>query len=162
MPPQNQNSKDQPPRGLVFSLIYRWQIRKRSRALMRSREIISTSDGLELHALGKLNWSLRWEDVTGVVAYKRDCYSVDQVCVGFRILDDNEHYFVIDEDQLGYRSILNDLDDRTDGAWSNKFNEVILPPFKTCWTEIWVATGTPSLRNDPYLYYIDPESVSDF
>jgi len=129
---------------------------------MKSRTIIRTKTGLELHALGELNWSLEWDEVTGVVAYKSDLHIVDQVCFGFRILDDQQHYFIIDEDTPGFKSIEDDLSKRTEGAWLDKFLEVTSPAFELCWTELWVAPGTPSLTNNPYLHKIAPESESDF
>lgn len=129
---------------------------------MGSRQIIRTSNGLELHTLGELNWSLAWDEVTAVVAYKRDLYSVDQVCFGFRILDDQQDYLVIDEDTPGFKSIVDDLTKRTEGAWPEKFSEVTSPAFELCWTELWVAPGTPALIKNPNLYPINPESVSDF
>ena len=129
---------------------------------MDPRKIFRPPTGLELHALGKINWSLRWNEVTGVVAYKLDLFSVDQVCFGFRILDDEQDYFVIDEDTPGFKSIEDDLSKRTEGAWPEKFSEVTHPAFELCWTELWVAPGTPSLTNNPYLHKIAHELESDF
>ncbi|MDF1869674.1 MAG: hypothetical protein P1U30_04720, partial [Phycisphaerales bacterium] len=74
-----------------------------------------------------------------MVAYKLDRNVVDQVSFGFRIFNNQHDYLVIDEDTPGFKSILDDLSNRTNGEWPNKYNEVALPPFETCWTELWIA-----------------------
>lgn len=126
---------------------------------MRSREIIRNSDGFTVNTQGEPNWSLRWDDVTAVVAYKRDCVSVDQICFGFRILDDQQSLRCIDEDTPGFKSILDDLTSKTQNAWPDQFSTVAQPPFETCWTELWVAKNTDHVNMETNLYFINPPTT---
>ncbi len=122
----------------------------------KERKIIRTNDGFTLSVNGYPNWSLRWDQVTGVVAYKRALINTDQICFGFRIGENQLHLRCIDEDTLGFKSVEDDISTRTDGAWPAVFTDVAWPPFGLCWTVLWTAQGSDPIQDNPILHMIDP------
>ncbi|MBI3468997.1 MAG: hypothetical protein HY000_38835 [Planctomycetes bacterium] len=76
-----------------------------------------------------------WNEIAEIVAFKRDLYAVDQICIGFRALG-SDTYDCIEEENPDYERILKLIEERfrlREDWWST----VALPPFKTNWTTIW-------------------------
>jgi len=85
---------------------------------------------------------LSWDQVTAVYAFKRDCFSVDQI----RLIVSNESLRVwieMTEDEIGYEEMISQLPRHLMGFPSadDWWRPVALPPFKTNWT--------PLYRRDP-------------
>jgi hypothetical protein len=81
---------------------------------------------------------LEWDRVTRVFAYKRDCLTVDQMCLVIGS-DDLEKWIEVTEDDEGYERLIEQLPKRvagfpTPGEWWQK---VALPPFETQWTQLY-------------------------
>lgn len=79
---------------------------------------------------------MRWADVKEVFAFKRDIFSVDLICIGFRTSDEG-HYFEIDEQMPGYDSVVAALPQAFPGFDDNWWCKVAYPPFKTCFCSMW-------------------------
>ncbi|MGJ8636787.1 MAG: hypothetical protein ACSHX5_08085 [Phycisphaerales bacterium] len=151
MPSEIQSSKDRSPRRSVFSLLALLIPKKRKRQQL---SIIRDDDGFALCLNDEQNWSLKWDDVTAVVAYKRDLVTVDQLCFGFRILDDQSKVWCVHEDIPGFKSIIDDITELSQYAWPDRAQEVMLPAFEACWTELWVADGAPPLDEDTETWFL--------
>ncbi len=150
---------DQRSKFSPTSIFKQWRVRCLLRKKLRNRRIERTEDGFTLYTLDESNWSLRWEEVTAVVAYKLDRSVVDQICFGFRILNDQVNLRCIDEDTPGFKSILGDLASKTQNAWPDQFSTVAQPPFEACWTELWVAKNTDHVNMESNLYFINPPTT---
>lgn len=154
---------NRPRGGPVFSwLAHRWRAcisrRGRPRATLRA-----THDGFEVLVHGAVEWSLRWEDVAAVVAFKRDIVTIDLICLGFALRDKPGPLWCIDEDMDGFRSIEDGIERVTAGAWPAGFSRVALPPFAENWTVLWSRPGTAAMLDNPSLVWLardaDPSSV---
>jgi len=85
---------------------------------------------------------LRWEQINAVFAYKRDCYTVDQL----RLILGNDlelTWMEVTEDDVGFKVLIVELARRLPGFptvydwWDN----VAHPPFETQWTELYRRTA---------------------
>jgi hypothetical protein len=95
-------------------------------------QIVQQGDSIESSRLG-------WDEVTEAFAYKRDCFSVDQICVVIRTADPTD-WIEVREDDDGYQLFIQSLPKCIAGfplpdEWLEK---VRLPPFATQWTQIYV------------------------
>ena len=72
--------------------------------------------------------SLVWSEVTGVVAYKRDCYTVDLICAGFVT---HEGTIEVNEEMKGWTELMKSLPNHLPGAVSETewWETVAQPPF---------------------------------
>jgi hypothetical protein len=81
---------------------------------------------------------LKWEQINAVFAYKRDCYTVDEIRL---ILGDDVDltWMEVTEDDVGFKVLIVELARRLPGFpnvydwWDN----VPQPPFETQWTELY-------------------------
>jgi len=81
---------------------------------------------------------LAWDRVTGVFAYKRDCLTVDQMCLVIGS-DDLEQWIEVTEDNEGYERLIEQLPKRFAGFPTPEewWQKVALPPFETQWTQLY-------------------------
>lgn len=159
MPNQDTQHEDWFPRRSVFSVLADLL---RGNRKQKQVEIVRETNGFAVYVNDEINWTLSWNDVTAVVAYKRDLVSIDQICLGFRMKDDHINLRCISEDTPGFKAIQSDLSRKTDGAWPALFNDVAWPPFEFCWTVIWASPGSPPLHENPNLHMVDPDIGSNF
>ena len=153
MPNQENQPKDRPPQRSVFSFFRKCF----PKTLSSSKKTIAPNlDGFTLLLDGNPNWSLRWYEVTAIVAYKQDLFSVDLICFGFRIKDDQLNFRCIDENTPGYKSIVDQITKITNNAWPDRFEKIAQPAFEQCWTVLRIADGSPPLDENPNLHMIDP------
>jgi len=117
------------------------------------RKIVRENDGFTLYLNDEPNWSIRWKEVTAVVAYKQDLYTTDLICFGLRVLKDPAGLWCIDEDMEGFKSVSGDISHLTHGAWPDKWHDIAIPAFETCWTELWIRDGSPILDDNPKIWY---------
>ena len=87
---------------------------------------------------------LDWDGVTRVLAYKRDCFAVDQICVVIGTADDHD-WIEIREDDEGYESLINQMPTRMVGcaAPNEWWERVALPPSAAQWTQIYAREREP-------------------
>ncbi len=110
---------------------------KRLVEMREEKNIITTDDeGLEF-ALGTQRlFTLRWQDVSEIVAYKEDLFGCDSVCIAFRTSQTGDYVRVFEEAE-GYREMLDALEVRFPGMRKDWFNEVAFPAFVPNWTTLW-------------------------
>lgn len=87
---------------------------------------------------GELTQHLAWDRVTGVFAYKRDCLTVDQICLVIGS-HDLEQWIEVTEDDEGYECLIEQLPKRVAGfpAPEEWWRKVALPPFETQWAQLY-------------------------
>ena len=81
---------------------------------------------------------LAWDRVTGVFAYKRNCLTVDQMCVVIGS-DELEQWIEVTEDDEGYEHLIEQLPKRVAGVPTPEewWRKVALPPFEMQWTQLY-------------------------
>jgi hypothetical protein len=85
---------------------------------------------------------LAWDEVGLVAAYKRDCYTVDQMRIA--IADRAERVCIdISEEDDGYRALIAALPKYLPGCLASKegFTQVAFPAFETNWTVLHRRSG---------------------
>jgi hypothetical protein len=86
---------------------------------------------------------LRWADVERAVAFKRDLYAVDLVCLAFEA---GGEIFEIDEEMEGWRDVLAALPARLPGCLDGQriLEAVVQPPFAPSQTVVYERGGAPA------------------
>lgn len=71
---------------------------------------------------------LRWSEVNGVVAYKRDCFAMDLVCMGFTTSDGA---IEVNEQMEGWENLIDAVPSLLPGTTSTEewWEKVTQPPF---------------------------------
>ncbi len=77
-----------------------------------------------------------WDSVIEVFAFKRDLFSVDLICIGFRV-DTEGTFYEIDEEMSGYNDVVKFLEMPFDGINVDWFSEVAHPAFETNLLSLW-------------------------
>jgi hypothetical protein len=79
---------------------------------------------------------LHWNDIQVITAYKRDCLTVDLICLSFSSRDQTVE---IDEEMDGYASLVQDLPQYLEDAsrFEQWFQQVAFPAFETKPTAIF-------------------------
>jgi hypothetical protein len=85
--------------------------------------------------------TFNWSDVTKVVAFKRDCFTVDNIRLAFEI--DGELVVEIHEDMPGWTELLDALHGHLSGALPLEawWAKVAFPPFELCLTTLYTRAG---------------------
>lgn len=84
----------------------------------------------------KIEEKLSWDSVLEIFAFKRDNFSVDLICIGFRI-DNKGVYFEIDEEMKGYKELESFLPTRFKNIEKEWFTDVAFPAFETNLVSLW-------------------------
>jgi hypothetical protein len=82
------------------------------------------------------------------VAYKRDCFTVDILCVGIAT---NEVFFETNEEMEGWDTMIESLPNYLPGTPSKDswWECVTKPSFATNWTPLWSKEGLKEGGNGP-------------
>jgi hypothetical protein len=80
--------------------------------------------------------TVNWSDVKEAFAFKRDIFSVDLICLGFRVSDDGR-YWEIDEQMSGYEEVLTAMAKAFPPLDTSWWHKVAFPAFKTNLVTIW-------------------------
>ncbi|MEW6252331.1 MAG: hypothetical protein AB1716_16955 [Planctomycetota bacterium] len=104
-------------------------------------EIRLTADGFKILRRGKLHELLRWADVRGIAGFKRDCFTMDLICVAFCRADLT--YLEVCEDDIGYETLLEVVLSRYPDHDRDWWGKVAFPAFATNWTVIWGDAPEP-------------------
>ena len=80
--------------------------------------------------------SLEWNDVNAVLAYKRDLYRVDLICLGFVTASGT---IEVHEEMRGWSELLEQLPSRLRGLPPSAewWERVAKPPFASCMTKLY-------------------------
>ncbi|MDF1808315.1 MAG: hypothetical protein P1U42_01325 [Phycisphaerales bacterium] len=113
--------------------------------------LVVKKDGFDVINRNEYCWSLKWDEVTGVVAYKQAQISTDLICFGFQIGTNADTLWCINEDIPGFDEVVGDITRITAGAWPNRFSDIAVPPFEFNWTELWNAPNSIPIAENPKL-----------
>lgn len=97
--------------------------------------VLADESGFRLERDGTDVVGVRWDEIQEIIAFKRDIFSYDIICLGFRV-DDSETFIEVAEDFPGYKQFLKTVESRfplKDGWW----NDVAVPAFATNMMQIW-------------------------
>ena len=159
MTKQSDQSNDRPQQGSVFSRLSNWLSKRHTPP--RCYSIQLSERGFEVSDQNESLWSMEWEHIVRVVAFKLDRVTTDTICVGFQRVNESDRVWAVEEEWDGYRPLHSKLDQFTQGAWSEKWREVAHPAFEFNWTVIWERPDAPDLIDDPILIWRSPPAEPD-
>lgn len=79
---------------------------------------------------------IAWNELSEVVAFKEDLWSVDRICLGL-LVHSSDRWVKLDEDAAGFRSFLAELARRLPGFDVERFRQLAFPAFERCETVLW-------------------------
>jgi hypothetical protein len=85
---------------------------------------------------GHTLWSIEWERLDEIVAYKVDAMTVDHLCLAFRERD-SATFHVTDEETPGWQELNAALATRFGIQSAQWFERVAFPAFAQNWTVLW-------------------------
>lgn len=92
--------------------------------------------GFELRSGGRAEFAVRWDDVVEIAAFKRDLFTCDEICLGFRTRGGDE-FWSVGEDDAGFEGVVTELERRFSGIRTDWRAAVMKPAFRENWTRIW-------------------------
>lgn len=101
----------------------------------RKYSIELSQDGFKVVRGHKIKYSVRWNDIISVVAYKRDQLVVDLICMD--LIDCYDTRYSVSEDMEGFGAFDEELPQYLAGSDSNWREHVVLPPFQTSGLEVF-------------------------
>ena len=113
-----------------------WQVR----AGRKVRFIVCGDSGVSVDQA-----SIAWDDIGAVLAYKRDCYAYDLICVG--LVDRDGHVLAeISEQDAGYKDLVRELPIHLSGCLTldEWFMKVAFPAFETQATQLYRRQPQPA------------------
>lgn len=87
---------------------------------------------------------ITWDSVVEIVVFKRDHFSFDEICFGFRCRGRDDYEWVGEED-LEFSAFQAEVEKRYSGIRTDWFKEVAVPALHENWTVIW---GSPLSRDE--------------
>lgn len=112
-------------------------------SLSSGARIELTPDGLRVIDRGELAGEVRWGEVIGIAAHKRDLWSVDEICLRFITQTDGPSVYVSEHDD-GYKDLVAEVERRFPDHDPEWWSKAAFPPFATCWTTVWGAAPEPA------------------
>lgn len=127
----------------------------------KRRQIVAQLDGFAVIINQAPAWSIRWDEIIRVVAFKLDRWSTDTICFGFQRNSETDRVWCIEEDWDGYKQVVPGIEELTQGGWPEKFAQVAKPAFEFNWTVIWERADSPPLDDDPSLIWASTPDQPD-
>lgn len=121
-----------------------------------NERIVRTDSGFEVNQGAEFCWKICWDEVCGVYAYKLDALTVDVICFAFQRVHRNDAVWCIHEDMPGFKDLIGDIEQLTEGGWPAKFRDIAAPAFEFNWTVLWRAPSADSLAENPMLFQWKP------
>jgi hypothetical protein len=117
-----------------------WLERLRAASRRRRAESVRADrEGVRVHdQRGPTRGTLAWADLAEIIAFKRDRWSVDDICLGFRTRN-TERWLVADEEMQGWDALQEALRDRFGLDYPGWYAAVVQPPFAPNRTVLWSA-----------------------
>jgi hypothetical protein len=79
-------------------------------------------------------WNFRWPEVQRIAGFKRDCITVDQICIEFTL---NNWAVEINEEMDGYKDVVAAMSKHFPDMNAQWWESVTFPPFAASLTIIW-------------------------
>lgn len=110
-------------------------------------EILVSAEGVEIRASGvtgifrrkpfERKLQFRWAEVTRVCAFKRDCFTVDLLCLALEL--NGAECAEVNEEMAGWSTLIDALPAYLPGALPQHewWDKVMLPAFEMCWTQLY-------------------------
>ncbi len=108
-------------------------------------EVKFDGDGFSVLEEEKKSSRVRWSEVLEVFAYKMDLFTVDEICIGFRV-DAAGAYCWVSEEFTGYRELLDEIKKRFPGIREDWFSTVAFPAFVENRTTLWGEACSPQKK----------------
>ena len=121
---------------LTGALVRIFEFFKQLSKAPRVRRIRIVPDGCVIDYESRDPFTVRWADVRQIFAYKEDVFTVDLICIGFRINDEST-WVSADEEMIGYRELILAIEKRFGVRESSWFQKVAVPAFARNFTTIW-------------------------
>ncbi len=83
-----------------------------------------------------INKIINWNHIKEIIAYKRDLFTTDLICIGFHLTGDGNLYEV-HEEMLGYKKLAETIESRFEVNPKDWWSKVAFPAFETNATVIW-------------------------
>jgi hypothetical protein len=107
------------------------------------RRLMATDTEVQLFADDREIWRFRWDEVTRIVAYKRDLWTVDLICLDFFVAS-RQLTYQADEEMHGFR----DMSDRM---------RLLFPSVGESW---WPEVAFPAFVTNEKVLYDKPALTS--
>ena len=121
------------------------KIRDRMLGKTLKRDIRFDSGGFSVVPYKKPETRVLWSGVFEVFAFKQDLFSVDQICLGFRV-DDAGRFVWVGEDDGGFRAFRAEVEMRFPSIDADWFGKVAQPPFQENRSTLWHRTSRKKAR----------------
>jgi hypothetical protein len=129
-----------------FSLRF---FRRRFDAIAGSKpagELVADGTTVVLRQRERILWTLNWDEVDGIIAFKRDLYTTDLICLEMHSGHSGLSYSV-HEEMKGYESFLSHMEERFEIPRSSWWEKVAKPAFKEDRTVLYhVQVGSDPLK----------------
>ncbi len=109
----------------------------RKRPMSEESRIDLTDQGLNIIDASDNRMALKWANVKEIVAYKWDLFAYDEICIAFRLSDDDESWLEISERYHGFDDARCAMEEHFAPLPENWFSAVALPAFEENRTSIW-------------------------
>lgn len=98
--------------------------------------ITLTDVGVVVRDAAGTETAVRWDQVRGIAAYKRDLFTVDEMWLAFRLHGTDEWVHVSEEDE-GFDALLKEIERRCPDRNLDWWYQTAVPAFAHCWTIVW-------------------------
>lgn len=106
-------------------------------------KVAALDSGLSVYPMPTVEESSRdgvlifWESIKEIIAYKRDLFTIDLVCL--RVYHSNDQYFEINEELIDFDALLDQLPERLRGFPERKmyWGKLIQPAFAENEMQLW-------------------------
>lgn len=102
--------------------------------------------GFTIEKSGKIAAQISWSDVKEIIAFKRDLFAYDLICLGFRTKDDDT-FWEVDEQCIGYNELLAELEKQFPSIRTDWFAQVAHPAFALNRTTLWGISNSETQQS---------------
>jgi len=101
-------------------------------------KISLTPFGFAIEKAGNFVAKISWFELNEIIAFKKDLFAYDLICLGFRTNGDS--FWEVDEECIGYTELLKELEKQFPGFRTDWFAQVANPAFALNRTTLWERT----------------------
>lgn len=116
----------------AFSKLLSW-----ARSKASDKDVVRLdADGFEVVGRGTVKRRVAWAAVVEIAAFKRDLFTFDEICLGFRS-EGSDHFQAAGEQDMDFDLLRKEVVRRFPGVPPDWFYDVMIPAFEEKWTTIW-------------------------